>query len=66
MILPLEYRSSNTIYSALNMTEPKSLKLYPSEWDELKRIAKSRGMSRHKLMATTIRSILQNQNPNVA
>lgn len=46
--------------------EPKSLKFLPFEWDALQQIARSLGMSRHRLMADAVRSSLSYQNTDVA
>ena len=46
--------------------QPKSLRLFPSEWENLRSIAQRRGVSRHRLMTDAVRSILQSQNPEVA
>ena len=46
--------------------QPKSLRLFPSEWENLRPIAQRRGISRHRLMTDAVRSILQSQNPEVA
>ena len=50
----------------MNAPSPKSLKLLPSEWNELQQIAQRRGVTRHRLMTDAMRSILQSQNPEAA
>jgi uncharacterized protein (DUF111 family) len=38
--------------------EPKSLKLLPTEWEQLQSIAQRRGISRHKLMTMAARDLI--------
>ena len=46
--------------------QPKSLRLFPSEWENLRSIAQRRGISRHRLMTDAMRQILDSQNPDAA
>ena len=46
--------------------EPKSIKLLPVEWSQLRSLAERRGISRHRLMTDAMHQILDSQNPDTA
>lgn len=50
--------------------EPKSVKLYPYEWETLRHLAQQQGISRHRLLTQAARSIIadsyKSQNPEAA
>ncbi len=50
--------------------EPKSVKLYPYEWETLRHLAQQQGISRHRLLTQAARSIIadsyKSQNPDAA
>ena len=48
------------------ISEPKSIKMLPVEWSQLRSIAQRRGISRHRLMTDAMGNILNTQNPDVA